>query len=357
MNRSFLRRVGAAPVFSLAAILAVACFASPATADDPPTDAPRHGSRSKAGDGTTVVWDNVSGAYRVMNRWDTYWIDDRFYQYDNGVWQTAAKLAGRWGLVAQDLVPPVARGRHAAPKTEVTAKLPSGREAVYEPRLKVFRVAGRKGVFLFDAEFYRYDGGVWLVSAGDDGPWAAVSMKVLPVPLRKAVPPPEAGQSVTLPSGETVVYDAESKLFSVQGKPDTLLFDGTFYEKRDNKWFASSKSSAGFEELGVVKVPAPVRMKYRKPLGDKAKSNTPKAKGEHAGGGRAKGEHAGGGKAKGEHAGAARAKPDKEARRKNREANADGARRGKKGAASGSHQGKRANKAPAATTGDEDDAE
>ena len=81
-----------------------------------------------------------------------------------------------------------------------------------------------KGVFLFDGRFYQYDNGVWLESKKEDGPWVTTSFKVLPVALRKAVPVPESGQSVRLPSGDTVVYDEATKLFRVENKAG----DGSF---------------------------------------------------------------------------------------------------------------------------------
>ncbi|HXC52350.1 MAG TPA: hypothetical protein VN634_15825 [Candidatus Limnocylindrales bacterium] len=247
-------------------LLLLVCLASASTAlaTMPAKETLRHGSRAKAADGTMVVYDKVNGVFIVPGHKDTYWVDDKFYEYRNGVWVTSAQIAGPWELIPQHLVPDPAIERYEPLKTPVTATLPSGREVVFEPRLKVFKVAGRKGVFLFDGRFYRYDDGVWLESKSDDGPWTTTSMKILPVVLRKAVPEPEEGATVALPTGEKVVYDAGTKIFHVENKPDTLLFDGTFYERRDDKWFSAPGAAAGFKELGVTKLPPAVRLAYRK---------------------------------------------------------------------------------------------
>ena len=259
---------------------AMTIFPAPAAAETPPKEGLRHGSRAKAGDGTLVVYDKVNGIYRVPDRSTTYWVDDTFYQYENGVWLESKVLAGPWALTPQHLVPDLALDRHAPPKTAVKATLPSGREAVFEPRLKVFKVAGRKGVFLFDARFYRYEEGIWFESKKDDGPWTPTSMKLLPVALRKAVPLPEGGTKVTLPSNEVVVYDAEKKIFRVENKPDTFLFDGTFYERRNDEWFAAPGAPAGYQEIQLTKVPSPVRMVYRKPPDPDKKKAEGRLKGE-----------------------------------------------------------------------------
>lgn len=310
MIRSFRRRFGAALVLSLAA----ASFSSPcafaadaakdAAADaareaqadkaarpaaaaknsnadapkpaspqaDPATKDLRHGARSKASDGSTLIWDKVTGVFVSPDRPDTYWIADRFYQYKDGVWLKAGVLAGPWEVIAQHMVPEVARGRHGVPKQSVKTKLPSGREAVYYARLKAFKIAGRKGVFLFDATYYRYDNGVWLESASDDGPWTAASAKRLPSALRRGVPLPESGTKVSLPSGETLVSEGDSGVFAVQDKPNLVYFDGAFYERRQSQWFVSNKSATGFEELANNKVPGAVRTNYHNTGGGSGKA-------------------------------------------------------------------------------------
>jgi hypothetical protein len=253
-------RVRAASGCSLSLLVSFALSASIAFAEDAtPKEKLRHGSRDKAADGTMVVYDKVNGVFIVPTRPMTYWIDKRFYQYENGVWLSATALAGPWEMTQQHLVPDIALERHPTPKEAVTAKLPWGRDAVYDPRIKVFKVAGKKGVFLFDARFYQYDNGVWLESKKEDGPWMPTSMKILPVPLRKAVPLPEDGQEVTLPSGEKVVYEEKKRVFRLEKKPEIVLFDGTFYEQRDDKWFAAPSAAAGFKEMQIAKVPPPVR--------------------------------------------------------------------------------------------------
>lgn len=287
MNPASLRRFGAVLALSLVA------FCGAANAADSSEDSPRelrHGSRAKAHDGTLVAYDKVTGVFVVPSLQDTFWIGNRFYRCDNGVWTMATAAAGPWELTAQHLVPDVARERFSPPKTQATARLPSGREAIYEPRLKVYRVVGRRGVFLFDGLFYRYETGVWLESTKDDGPWKTTSMKPLPATLRNAVPVPESGQKVLLPTGETAVYQADGDFFFLQEKPETLLFDGTFYEKRDRKWFSSSQASSGFTEVvSTARVPVNVRKGFRP--GDKGK-----AAGKNASGGKAEGTRAGAGK-------------------------------------------------------------
>lgn len=290
MNPSTMRRFGAALVFSFAT--SPFLLSTALAGNDAP--APLHlGSRAKASDGTEVVYDAVGGVFVVLDRKDTFWVAPRFYHVDNGLWLAAPALAGPWDLVPSADVPPEARGHRMPPKSTVTVKLPSGRDAVYEPVLKVFRVAGRKGVFLHEGIYYRYDTGLWLSSRGDDGPWAVASAKALPVPLRAAVPVPQPGETVKLPSGETVAYDADAKVFQLDGKPETAFFEGNFYEKRDDQWFSSTAGAGPFAETKVDKVPLGVRFKFRKAtalIGDKPKKAKP------AGGGQ-KGAKGGKGKA------------------------------------------------------------
>jgi len=133
-------------------------------------------------------------------------------------------------------------------------------------------MAGLKGVFLFDAMFYRYDTGVWLASSKEEGPWTPTSSKPLPQVLRRALPVPEVGEKVTLPTGETLVFEGEGNLFAVEGRDATVYYDGAFWERRENKWFTSSKSSSGFTEVAMQKVPGAVRTKYHKPNDPKVKS-------------------------------------------------------------------------------------
>jgi len=265
VNLTSLRRFGAALVLSFVAAISIVHGAS-AEAPAPAGSAGlRHGSRANAADGTLIAYDKVTGIYVVPDRKNTYWAGDRFFQYDGGLWLSATAVAGPWKLTPLKEVPEVARDRQGPAKGDVPAKLPSGAEAIFDPRLRAYKVVGKKGVFLYDAHFYRYDGGVWLGSDSDEGPWKPASIKSLPPPLHKSVPAPEAGALVTLPSGEKVVYDAATKLFNLEGKPDTLLFNGMFYEKREDKWFASETGSAGFAETPTAQVPAMVRLKYRKP--------------------------------------------------------------------------------------------
>lgn len=229
-----------------------------------PAAALRHGARSKTPDGTVLVYDGVAGAWRAPAMPEAYWIGERFYRHDNGVWLSATTAAGPWNLVASAAVPEAARDRYVPPKLAVTAKLPSGVEAVYEPRLKVFKVAGHKGVFLFDGTFYRNENGLWLGAAGPEGPWTPASPKPLPVPLRKGVGEATDGQQATLPGGEVVVWDGTSKVFTLRDKPDTVLHDGKFWEKREEKWFESASPGTGFVEAANKDVPAAVRFKFRK---------------------------------------------------------------------------------------------
>lgn len=297
MTTSPSRRFGAALVFSSLSLLAPAAAvraeskaasaeAAPAPAPAPKATAagkaegaapgaedagtaaekPRHGARKKAPDGTTVIYDKVSGTWRAPTLGEGYWIGDRFWRYDSGLWLSAAAAAGPWQLVSSDTVPEAAR-RYPLPKNPGTVKLPGGIEAVFEPRLKVFKVAGHKGVFLSDGTFYRVDNGLWLGAASVDGPWGPVSPKPLPVPLRKAVGDPVEGQQATLPGGEVVVWDPAAKVFVLKDKPSVVLHDGRFYEKRDDKWFESTQPSSGFAEKNVSEVPLAVRFKFRKEPG------------------------------------------------------------------------------------------
>jgi hypothetical protein len=85
---------------------------------------------------------------------------------------------------------------------------------------------------------------------------------------------PSDGQAVTLPSGDVVKYEAASKLFVVEGRANTVLFDGRFWEKKEDLWLTSPNATGGYAEVAANAVPAPVRLKYRKPalIGDKPKA-------------------------------------------------------------------------------------
>lgn len=258
--------------------------ASAAAPDDagPVGEKPRHGSRQKTPDGTVVIYDKITGAWRVPSLGEGYWTGERFYRYESGLWLTAKGAGGPWELVSVRTLSDSAK-RHPTPKEAVTARLPSGLEVVFEPRLKVFKVAGHKGVFLFDASFYRVDSGLWLGSSSVDGPWAPTSSKLLPVPLRRAVGDPDEGQTVTLPSGEVVVWEASSKVFTLKDKPTVVLHDGTYFEKRDDEWFESAQSSAGFTQKNVQDIPLAVRFKFRKQPGARAGAGGKNAKAEKKG--------------------------------------------------------------------------
>jgi len=241
----------------------------------------RNGARSKAADGTLVVWDNVNSVWVAAGSKNTYWVDERYYRFDEGVWLTSKLLAGPWEITRQHLVPEAPRDRHAPPKDSVTASLPSGLEAIYEPRLKVFKIGGRKGIFLHDGLFYRYDGGVWLESGVVDGPWTPTSSVALPQSLRRALAPPEKGSRVTLPSGDVLVSEGQPNLFAVDGRPDALYFDGAFYERRNQKWFKSASLASEWEEISSQKIPGTVRSNYH--LGGKIKPGDKKKASAKAG--------------------------------------------------------------------------
>jgi hypothetical protein len=224
----------------------------------------RHGARKTVGDGTLLVWDNVNSVWIATEPKDTYWVDDTFYRYDGGVWLRSGAAKGPWELTASDLVPDAPRGRHGDPKKEVSPTLPSGVEAHWDPKLKAFKVAGRKGVFLVDAAYYRYDGGVWLESASPEGPWKTASAAPLPPALRRALPAAKKGDRVTLPGGDVLVSEGQPNLFGVEGRPNVLYFDGTFYERRDEKWMQAASLASEWEESPAQKVPGPVRSNYHK---------------------------------------------------------------------------------------------
>lgn len=275
-----LRRAGAARLAGLAAALCCA-IASPARAGDEPaagtggsepsaaadtreSAALHHGKHDKAADGTAIVYDKVRGVFLVPSLERVYWIDEKFFRYEAGLWLGAGALAGPWRLVAQRDVPPVALRLHESRKGATVAKLPSGREAVFDPKLRAHRVAGKDDVFVVDGSFVRYDSGVWLESSSEDGPWSLAQERKLPPALRKAMPVPGPGRAVTLPSGEVVVYDSDAAMFVLRDKPGTTLFDGTFYERRGGKWFAAASKTENFIEADPAKVPQPVRSKYHK---------------------------------------------------------------------------------------------
>jgi hypothetical protein len=290
VRRPFLRRFGAALVFPFAVSMLVPpalaadesrtnakAVASSGDGSKEPAARPRHGARSKAADGTLVLFDNVYGIYVVPDHKDTYWLTDHFYRYETGIWLTSAAIGGPWELVPAHLVPDEAVQKYGTLKEPVTAKLPWNVEAVYDPALKAYKVVGRKGVFLFDGSFYRYDNGIWLTGKREDGPWVPASVKLLPPTLKKGVPAPESGQTVTLPDGTVVVYDSDAKIFRRQNRPDTALFDGKFFERREDKWFASPTAEGTFEEVAAASVPVPVRLLFKKPV-DSQQKNASKPK-------------------------------------------------------------------------------
>lgn len=246
----------------------------PAASPTPPPAAAtlHHGARAKAGDGTLLVYDGVAGAYRAPALGDAFWIGDRFYRRDSGVWLTGPAATGPWQLLPQADVPAAARDCCPAQRSAASVRLPSGIEAVYEPRLKAFKVAGHKGVFLHDATFYRYDNGLWLGSSSVDGPWAPATPRPLPTPLRKAVGEPTDGQTVTLASGEVLVWDGHAKVFAMRDKPNVVLHEAKYFEKRGARWFESSAPSAAFVAMDVKDVPAPVRFRFRNEPGRGAKA-------------------------------------------------------------------------------------
>ena len=139
MNYPSLRRFGAAADFSVLVLTSfapagLAAGLAAGVAADSSTEGLHHGSRAKAGDGTMVVYDKVNGVFLVPDHENAFWIDQRFYRYDGGLWLAAPAIAGPWELVAAEAVPEVATSRFGPLKVTVTAKLPSGRDAVYEPR-------------------------------------------------------------------------------------------------------------------------------------------------------------------------------------------------------------------------------
>lgn len=242
---------------------------------DPPPQAPAHGFRAKAGDGTDVVFDRVFGAYAVPRQIRTYWSGDRFLRFMDGAWLAAPALAGPWELVASASVPTSLREGFPPPKERVRVTLPSGLALMYEPSLKVFAVVGQPDMYAHEGRFLRYLNGVWLVSARQEGPWELAPMKGLPVLLMRKVEPPQPGARVSLPSGPVLVYDAELAMFRVADKPDAYFHNGSFFEHRDSKWFRSARPDADFEEIPAPKIPAALRASYRR----KGAADSP-AKGE-----------------------------------------------------------------------------
>jgi hypothetical protein len=81
-----------------------------------------------------------------------------------------------------------------------------------------------------------------------------------------------------------LVSEGVPGLFGVDGKADLLYFDGTFYERRDQKWFSSASAGSGWEEISSQKIPATVRSNYHKSPGSAGGKKKGGGKGEKAGG-------------------------------------------------------------------------
>lgn len=241
-----------------------ALASSSALADEAPRKTPIHGAPSKAADGTELFYDAVAGAYAVRGSKHTYWIGERYYRHSGGMWVTATESKGPWSLTPQALVPVSLRNYLPPPRTAVTATLPSGTELAFAPELKVYKVVGKNGLYVFDGSFYRYQDGLWLAAPSENGPWGLTSVRGLPLLLLKKVVPPEDGGEATIPSGEKVAYVAAAKAFRLDGKTDTYLFDGTFYEKRGEKWLSSEKAGSDYVDVPTPRVPSPLRVFYRR---------------------------------------------------------------------------------------------
>lgn len=269
------RRSARAATFALLAAVSLVRAPLLSAADAPPRAAapvpalapaptPSHGHRAKAGDGTALVFDGVFGAYTAPGQPRTYWAGDRFYRYQDGAWLGASALSGPWDLAPSELVPLSLRKGFPPPKTRVRTKLPSGLDLVYEPGLRSFTVVGQPDVYVFEGRFLRHKNGVWLASSHQDGPWQLAPMKGLPLLLRRKVKPPVDGARVSLPSGQVLEYDTGLAVFRAADKPDLYFRDGVFFERRDSKWFQSTGSEAGVEEIAISKVPPALRNHYRR---------------------------------------------------------------------------------------------
>lgn len=299
---------------------------APAVADAAPTL--HHGSRSKAPDGTVLVYDGVLHVHRCLPNLEQYWDGKQFLRREEGVWMAAPRSSGPWSMVPSSAVPDLLRGTTREPAASSTARLPGGLEAVYDPKVKAYKVAGHKGVFLHEGTFLRVESGLWMKATSVDGPWTAASPSTLPPPLRRAVPLPEDGATASLPTGESLVYEAGTRMFVMSNKPGTVLFDGVFYEKRGDEWFASPGSSAAFAAKDPSTVPGPVRAKLRSGEG------TGKKKDKAAAGKAAKGD----GKAKPGKAGKG-GKPGKGAKDAQAAKAAKAAKAGESGAGAGDGNG------------------
>ncbi|MBI5505255.1 MAG: hypothetical protein HY899_10670 [Deltaproteobacteria bacterium] len=251
-----------AATLALLSLLCVVCIPLYASAEPPP-QAPAHGFRAKAADGTDVVFDRVFGAYAVPRQIRTYWSGDRFYRYIDGLWLSASALTGPWEMSASAVVPASLRAAFPPPRERVRTKLPSGLAVIYEPSIRVFSVVGQPDLYVHDGRFLRYLNGVWLVAARQDGPWELAPMKGLPTLLLRKVAPPEPGARVSLPSGLVLEYDGALAMFRVAGKPDTYFHNCAFFERRAATWFRSARADADFEEISLAKVPPALRASYR----------------------------------------------------------------------------------------------
>ncbi|HYC00136.1 MAG TPA: hypothetical protein VEC57_13460 [Candidatus Limnocylindrales bacterium] len=237
-----------------------------------------HGARSKAADGTTVIYDKVRGVHVVPDQQNTFYSGDRFYRHIEGIWMTAAASKGPWDLASPVDVPLSLRDAYLPPKKKVTAKLPNGIEAVYQPELKVFAVPTQAGVYIHDGRYYRYADGVWLTSVKIEGPWELAATKKLPGPLKHRVKPPAAGTKVTLPSGTVVEYDADLLMFRVVGQNEVFLSDGMFITRRDGKWMSASAPDGNYLEMHAQRVPAALKAHYKKTEPRPAAAKKPPAK-------------------------------------------------------------------------------
>ncbi len=211
-----------------------------------------------------MIFDRVFGAYAVPGHPRTYWSGDSFCRSIDGVWLGAAALAGPWELIPSTSVPVSLRGAFPVPKERVRVTLPSGLVLVYEPGLRVFAVAGRPEVYVFEGRFLRYLNGVWLASRQQDGPWELSQTKGLPQLLLRKARPPDDGARVSVPSGVVMEYDADLALFRVADKDDMFFHNGLFFERRDLKWLDSTRADSGFVEIAPAKVPAALRAYYHR---------------------------------------------------------------------------------------------
>ena len=86
----------------------------------PPPHAPAHGYRTRAMDGSIIVFDVSVGCYEVVGWTGIYYHGGHYYRVRDGRWERSMRLDRGWGPPGRAPVPPGLRGKVA--KTRPPAK-------------------------------------------------------------------------------------------------------------------------------------------------------------------------------------------------------------------------------------------